>query len=117
MLPAQHRLRHRRDFARVYQQGTSFHSPWLVLWVCPQTVGTETRIGIVVGSKVSKKAVQRNRIKRQLRVLCRQLLPLLVSGWDVVLVARAAAVGQQSGQFLPELKQLVARAGLFHARN
>ena len=80
----------------------------------PMSPGSQTRIGISVSQKVSKRAVVRNRIKRQLRAACRQLLPQLQPGWDVVIVVRAAALQCDYHQFLQQLEQLLTDAGMLH---
>ena len=48
----------------------------------------ETRIGIVVGLKFSKKAVERNQMKRFLREIFRPELKNIKEGFDFVVVAR-----------------------------
>jgi ribonuclease P protein component len=94
-----HRLRKRQDFSLAYQQGKCRSGVHLLVRVrrcttaCPPTVEVDppTRFGISVSQKVSKRAVQRNRVKRRLRAACRQLLPLVTPGWDVVIVVRSGA--------------------------
>jgi len=77
----------------------------------PVAAGSQpTRVGIVVGRKVSKKATIRNRIKRRLRACMRQLLPSLSPGWQLVVMARLAAGECDSAQFLRELEQMLAEA-------
>jgi len=69
---------------------------------------TPTRIGIVVGQKVSKQAVVRNRIKRQIRAGLRQFLSRLSPGWQLVFIARPTAQECEYDEFLRELEQLLA---------
>jgi ribonuclease P protein component len=69
-----------------------------------------TRIGISISQKVSKKAVVRNRIKRQIRAIFRQFLPRLSTGWQLVVVVRPGAEKCDYGQILRELEQLLAEA-------
>jgi ribonuclease P protein component len=69
-----------------------------------------TRIGISINQKVSKKAVVRNRIKRQIKAIFRQLLPIISPGWQLVVVVRQGAQECEYAQFLRELKQLLAEA-------
>ena len=118
MLPKVSRLRRSQDFARVYQRGRRLSSVSLGFraYRRPRTLAatTPTRIGISISQKVSKRAVVRNRIKRQLRAACRQLFPQLRSGWDVVIVVRAAALQCDYPQFLQQLKQLFTDAGILH---
>lgn len=76
-----------------------------------------TRIGISIGRKVSKRAVVRNRIKRQIRAAARQLLPRLSPGWDIVAIVHSEAKECNSTQFLQELEQLLARAEVLNGHS
>lgn len=119
MLPKQNRLKARQDFTTVYQKGIRLncfalglrayrHPPNLQVHCCP------LRVGISISHKVSKKAVVRNRIKRQLRVALRQLLPSLERGWDLVIVVYPNALGCDYPEFLQQLKQLLAQTEILH---
>lgn len=72
-----------------------------------------TRIGISVSQKVGKRAVVRNRIKRQIRAALRQLLPRLAPGWQLVIVAKPNASQCDYEEFLRELEQLLINAEVF----
>ena len=126
-LPQSYRLRHWRDFQTVYQKGIRRSGRYLTLRGLRQrnnVVDTPnsgnllpldetklpTRIGISISQKVSKKAVVRNRIKRQIRAIFRQFLPRLSLGWQLVVVVRPGAEECDYGQFLRELEQLLTEA-------
>lgn len=126
-LPQANRLRHWRDFQAVYQKGNRLSSRYLSLrclrykqnaadssspgaWALNNKSEFSSRIGISISQKVSKKAVIRNRIKRQLRAVMRQLLPQISPGWDIVIVVRPSAKECDYAQFLGELKQLLVEA-------
>ena len=126
-LPQPNRLRHRRDFQAVYQKGIRRSGRYLTLRCLPQRnnvgnaptlktllprneVKPPTRIGISISQKVSKKAVVRNRIKRQIRAIFRQLLPQIAPGWQLIVVVRPEARECEYAQFLRELKQLLAQS-------
>jgi ribonuclease P protein component len=64
--------------------------------------------------KVSKKAVIRNRLKRQIRAVIRELLAEIQPGWRVIVVVRPNAVGCNYEHFLRELKQLLVKANIIH---
>lgn len=122
-LPAAHRLRDRRDFKRVYGRGGRYYSRHLILRaLAPVETGTQqgqqawepTQVGISIGRKVSRKAVERNRIKRQLRAGVRQLLPQLEPGWKLVAIVKPEALGCTYAGFLRELEQLFGKAGVWH---
>jgi ribonuclease P protein component len=131
VLDPAHRLRKRQDFTTVFQRGGRHQTRHLVLQSYLRTpkvgdIEAPTRIGISISQKVSKRAVVRNRIKRQLRAICRIFLKQLMPGWDLVIIVRARqkiqkpeqmSLPQQSSglecdyqQFLRELKQLLAEA-------
>jgi ribonuclease P protein component len=116
MLPPINRLRHPEDSATVYRRGSRCHGAHLTLRAL-SVKGTEevqtlmpTRFGISISQKVSKRAVVRNRVKRQIRAALRQMLPRILSGWCVVIVVRPTAVGCNYDEFLRELEQLLVEA-------
>lgn len=69
-----------------------------------------TKIGVSISQKVSKKAVIRNRLKRQILAICQNLLPKLVPGFRLVIVVKPKAVGCNYEDFLRELRQLLTQA-------
>lgn len=96
MLPKQYRLRQREDFANIYANGDRFRGAHLMLRAFNNKDGSCTQIGIVVSKKVSKLAVSRNRFKRQLRAIFRQLLSQLNDGLQIVVTVTTQ--GQPSYQ-------------------
>lgn len=82
-------------------------------------VGAPTRIGISISTKVSKKAVVRNRIKRQLRVAFRCLLPRISPGWLLVVIVQPSAARREcvTKQFLQELEQLLVAAEVLNGNS
>jgi len=84
MLPKQHRLKSRGDFMQVFKgplraRMGSFSA------VCRQNNTTISRFGFVVSLAVSKKAVTRNKLRRQLHEVVRHLFPTLSPGYDCVI--------------------------------
>ncbi|NJK36185.1 MAG: ribonuclease P protein component [Oscillatoriales cyanobacterium SM2_2_1] len=137
MLPKQHRLRRSKDFAKVYRYGKKAVSAHLVLRTLtlakPQNDGAEAvseplaalppstplkgaavQIGIVVSQKVSKRAVVRNRLKRQIRSAMNHLLPGLRPDSWVVINVRPGADECEYGEFLRELEQLLTKLEVIH---
>jgi ribonuclease P protein component len=119
-LPKANRLKHRKDFQTVYQKGMRYNSPHLTLLAFAQTEfssqlpSVATRIGISISQKVSKKAVIRNRIKRQIRAIFIDLLPFLSPGWKLIVVVRPTALECNYEHFLRELKQLLVKAKIIN---
>lgn len=124
-LPKIHRLRRRQDFSAVYQSGSRHSTDSLTLRALrlspiltdPDSAASyqpvETvpaQIGISISQKVSKRAVVRNRIKRQLKAILQQFLPQMSPGWQLVIVVKPSAAQCGYEQFLQELKQLLIKA-------
>jgi ribonuclease P protein component len=83
------RLSRSRDFDAVYRQGRSVSTRFLVLYRFDRNGESEgdVRLGIAVPKKIGG-AVVRNRIKRRLREVWRELLPEIPAGADYVLLVR-----------------------------
>jgi ribonuclease P protein component len=83
------RLSRSGEFDRVYREGSSHASRYLVLYSFPRSEeDVEVRLGVSAGRKVGG-AVERNRAKRALREAFWALGDRLPAGHDFVLVARA----------------------------
>jgi ribonuclease P protein component len=117
-LPSRHRLKRRWDFQSVYQQGIRRSGHYLIIRALPVTENfaqpMDTKIGISISRKVSKKAVVRNRIKRQIRSAFRCLLPNISSPWLIVVIVKPSAQECNYEHFLRELEQLLIRAEIIH---
>ncbi len=81
------RLSRSRDFDAVYRQGRSVSSRFLVLYWFPHEDPTAPRFGFSVPKSVGG-AVERNRIKRQLREVWQERLERVPAGNDYVLIVR-----------------------------
>ncbi|AFZ58254.1 ribonuclease P protein component [Anabaena cylindrica FACHB-243] len=138
-LPKAYRLKSRRDFQAVFREGIRCHSSHFTLRAlkpsrskepsldtAPATTqanGNEnlasTQIGISISTKVSKRAVVRNRIKRQITGALYQLLPRLSPGWRLVVIVKPKSAESEcvSQQFLQELEQLLAKAEVINGHS
>jgi ribonuclease P protein component len=81
------RLSRSRDFDAVYRQGRSVSSRFLVLYWFPHEDPAAPRFGFSVPKSVGG-AVERNRIKRQLREVWQARLDRVPEGNDYVLIVR-----------------------------
>jgi ribonuclease P protein component len=138
-LPKAHRLKNRQDFSALFRKGMRCSTPHLTLRALRQSAKSESGkqslsrlpmaatavegndaaialsklpslLGISISQKVSKRAVVRNRIKRQLKAAFRQLLPKVAPGWLLVIVVKPLATQCDYHQFLQELEQLLVEA-------
>jgi len=108
------RLRKNSEFQRVKQQGRSIMSPLLILAWMPNDV-VRTRVGFVVSKRISKRAVDRNFIKRLLSEAMRGVLPRLPGGLDIVVSARQKAKMADLRTFERDILILLRRAKLLEA--
>lgn len=99
MLPAGKRVRQKKDFSKVQRYGRRFAADNLQLQ-CLENKRGPTKIGIIVGTKFSKKAVERNALKRKLREIFRQELKNIKAGADIVVSVRGKAIGKETRETL-----------------
>jgi ribonuclease P protein component len=110
------RLSRSGEFDRVYREGRSHASRYLVLYSFPRgRTGEDPRLGVSVGRKVGG-AVDRNRVKRLLREAFWAQAEALPEGHDFVIVARPDAGGlaadRGEGGIEEALAELLREAGL-----
>ena len=109
------RLTRSEDFKRVRRYGKSFAHPLLVL-VTQANEGTSVRVGLAAGRNVGT-AVNRNRAKRLMRAALQSLIPMLVPGWDLILIARPALVSSSLAETDEALQNVLRRAKLIFPKN
>ncbi len=87
MLPFKNRLTKKKDFERVQRGGTFFSDGNIAVKISKNDL-RETRVGIIVGVKFSKKATERNQAKRWLREIFQREMRRLRKGADIAVMVR-----------------------------
>lgn len=87
MLAKNRRLSRAVDWQKIHRYGRGVHLPEIVLKYVKNNQ-TITRFGFIVGAKVSKKANQRNLIKRRLRAIIQQIKPAVKAGYDLAFIVK-----------------------------
>ncbi len=105
-----HRLRRSEDFAQLKAEGRITKHPLLTL--SSRKNGLFVSRYAVITPKHLGKAVQRNRIRRQVKEIIRHLYPRLQGGFDVVVIVRHRAMAESFGAISHALNVLLSRAGL-----
>lgn len=113
MFSKEHRLAKTKDISLVYTRGRSFFSPFFVVKFMRQSKGVN-RFTVVVSTKVSKKAVVRNKLKRVVREFLRLRASILEHG-DYIVTVRGKAVGKPNTVLREELNQLLVKSRLLAA--
>lgn len=113
MLPSQNRLVKETTFKKIAQRARPLHSRFLILKKLPSSPQIAPQFGIVISAKVSKKSTVRNKNRRRIGEIIRHILPQIKSGFQVMLVVKAAIVGQNYQAIKQDLEQLLSKAQLF----
>lgn len=111
MLSKKKRLSKNKDIKEVIKKGKKFKEKFLILKKKPNTLNN-SRLGVVVGLKVSKKATERNKIKRRINEIIRRSLKKIKKGNDVVLIVLSSVKGKNFQQIKKTVMKLFRKAKL-----
>lgn len=128
MLPKENRLGKVRDFNLLMKQGRWINGRFLDIKVLelgkaveflPKKIDADNfikqlRLAITVGLKVSKSAVKRNKLKRQMREVLSEMLKAgkIKNGFYLLVVARRDALEKNYAEISQEIELLLKKAGL-----
>jgi len=84
MLPNSHRLKGKKVFNDVFRLGKAFSNDVLLMKISAGEKNKPTKFGFGASLKFSKKAVERNRVKRWMREAVRTKIREIKPGWQVV---------------------------------
>ena len=124
------RLKNRRDFLTIRNHNLKYAQPGIVLQVAPaphehkksnggsvNKAYSTQRYGITVSSRVDKRAAARNRIKRRLRSVARDILPSkALSGYDYVLIGRKGSLNRPYADLKKDLEVCLGKLGALKER-
>jgi len=101
--PRSRRLLKPDEYRRVFSDGRRSADSLFLVLARPNGMN-DARLGLAVSKKASRRAVDRNRIKRLIRESFRQHQPSL-SGLDLVVVSRSGATGSENSACFESLRQ------------
>lgn len=108
MLPKQNRLRKKSDFSQVLNFGKKISSQYFNAFLLSDTDKDGSQFGVIVSNKVSKSAVERNRIKRTIRNFLHKNISLSMCG-KVVVIAKGAANSANRSHLLSDLEEMFSK--------
>ncbi len=111
MLPAQYRLRKSMDIARVLKSKLGAFDIACGVKMAKNGLA-HSRFAVVVGVKVSKNAVDRNRTRRQYQEILCGMLQQIKPGFDVLLLTSKPALGLDYQEKEKKLRGAMYRAKL-----
>jgi len=111
MLPKENRIAKEKDFEKIFKGGASFKENFLILKIISNN-SQINRFGFVISKKVSKNAVVRNRIKRQLSELVKLQKDKIKKGFDGVFIILPGLENKDFWELEEILKNLFKKAKL-----
>jgi len=105
MLPENNRLKKRNDFNEILKKGKAITGKFVFLKYLKNNLNVN-RFGFVVSLRISKRAVIRNRIRRQLREATRRNLSNIKHGFDVLIIAKPEIINKKYQEIRNELEYL-----------
>lgn len=111
MLPKLNRLKKKKDFEKVFKSGKGVNLNLIALKFNKNGLKS-SRFGFIVSSKVSKKAVVRNKIKRRLRESVKKKIDDVKKGLDIILITFPALKNKDFQEIDEIVEKLFKRAGI-----
>ena len=123
MLEKARRITKKHEFKEVFVEGMFVRGGFISLKITKRKdsstnvnamlrAGKDTRFGFIVGQKISKSAVVRNKVKRRLRAATESLIEMVRPGKDVIVMTVPEIVGKSSKEIKKEIEKVFKRAHL-----
>ncbi|RKD68086.1 ribonuclease P protein component [Sinobaca qinghaiensis] len=105
-----HKLKKNHEFSMVFDKGSSYANRQFVLYVLKKPAQSEYRVGVTVSRKLGN-AVTRNRMKRLLREVLKELDDFLDPKKDYVIIARKPALEMEYEELKKSFKHVLRKSG------
>lgn len=112
MLSCEARLKKKKDFDLVYKKGKSYYLKDLKLCFIIKDSDSQ-RCGFSISKKVSKKAVERNKLKRRLSHIFKIESENIIKNVDCVFVARIGLLELSFSELKNIVQQILAKSDLY----
>lgn len=106
MLNRENRIRTKKEFAEIKSEGRILYSPLFGFLSCKKN-DNEKKFGFVVSKKISKKAVERNKIRRRLVDIILNNMDRFEKGIRVVFLTKQEILGKTREEIEKEVLKFV----------
>jgi ribonuclease P protein component len=111
MLPKENRLKKEKEFEAVFKGGRTLKGKSVFLKYLIN--GTDkTKVGFVVSKKISKLAVERNKIKRRMREVVRLKKKDMKEGLSIIIVSLPQIKGKTYQEIKEDLENILSKEEL-----
>lgn len=111
MLPKRYKLRKNNEIKKVFEKGKYSQKGAIGIKFLRNNLSV-TRFAFMVGLKISKKATQRNKIRRRLNEIIRLNLSQIKKGYDVMVMTKPEISGKEYQETEKELMGLFKKNNL-----
>lgn len=106
MLKRENRIKLKKEFAEIKNKGRVLYSPLFGFLTHKENDG-QKKFGFIVSKKISKKAVDRNKIRRILSEVIRKNLEKFENGTRVIFLTKKEILGKKMKEIEKEVEKFV----------
>ena len=106
MLKRENRIRLRKEFAEIKNKGKILYSP-LFGFLTQKENDDQKKFGFIVSKKISKKAVDRNKIRRILSEVVRKNLGKFENGTRIIFLTKKEILGKKMKEIEKEVEKFI----------
>ena len=114
MLLRIYKLKKKNDFKKVFEKGKYFQKSFIKVKYLKNDL-EKNRFALMIGIKISKKAVERNKIKRWIEEIIRLNLNQIKTGFDIIIMANPKILEKKYSQVEEELINLLKEIRIWNS--
>ncbi len=112
MLNKKNRLTKKKEIDLVFKKGKSGYNKYFGIKIVENRLGS-SRVAIIIGLRVSRKAVTRNKVKRRITHILKQEFPDLKSTYDIVVVVLPPTINLNFQELKYSIHSNFSKLGVF----
>lgn len=112
MFNQNNRLRKTKEIEKTFKSGKSFYNNNLGFKILKNNLD-ESRFCVIISAKISKKAVERNKIKRRIRAIINQDLKQIKKGFDIIIIVTKNIIDLNFSDLELEIEDSLKKIGAY----